>query len=105
MLIMVLSPHGEGPSFIGKLESRGPMLRLSFCGGAISIPAWRLPRSKARVRFTIIAAGLDVLTISRRIGHASAAITLHVYAHMFSDSSDIRAAQIMEATFANVRTE
>src|SRR5262249_2303026 len=29
----------------------------------------------------LIAAGLDVLTISRRIGHASPAITLNVYGH------------------------
>ena len=51
----------------------------------------------------LIAAGLDVLTISRRIGHASPAITLNVYSHMFSDT-DTRAAEIMEATFAKVRS-
>jgi integrase len=51
----------------------------------------------------LIAAGLDVLTISRRIGHASAAITLNVYSHMFSDT-DTRAAEIMEAAFAKVRS-
>ena len=52
----------------------------------------------------LIAAGLDVLTISRRIGHASAAITLGVYGHMFGNT-DARAAEIMEATFSKVRTE
>lgn len=31
----------------------------------------------------LIASGLDVLTFSRRIGHASPAITLNVYSHMF----------------------
>jgi integrase len=51
----------------------------------------------------LIAAGLDVLTISRRIGHASPAITLNVYGHLFSDT-DTRAADIMEATFAKVRS-
>jgi integrase len=50
----------------------------------------------------LIAAGLDVLTISRRIGHASPAITLNVYSHMFSNT-DTRAAEIMQATFAKVR--
>jgi integrase len=50
----------------------------------------------------LIAAGLDVLTISRRIGHASPAITLNVYSHLFSNT-DTRAAEIMEATFAKVR--
>ena len=52
----------------------------------------------------LIAAGLDVVTVSRRIGHASAAITLDVYAHMLKNT-DTRAAEIMEATFARVRTE
>jgi integrase len=50
----------------------------------------------------LIAAGLDVLTISRRIGHASPRITLEVYGHLFANT-DARAAEIMEATFAKVR--
>jgi integrase len=49
----------------------------------------------------LIAAGLDVLTISRRIGHASAAVTLDVYGHLFSNT-DARAAEIIEAAFAKV---
>lgn len=49
----------------------------------------------------LIASGLDVLAISRRIGHASAAITLGVYGHMFGNT-DARAAEIMEAAFAKV---
>jgi integrase len=52
----------------------------------------------------LIAAGLDVLTISRRIGHANPTITLTVYGHLFSNT-DARAAEIMEATFAKVRGE
>jgi integrase len=52
----------------------------------------------------LIAAGLDVLTVSRRIGHASPAITLDVYGHLFKNT-DRRAAEIMEAAFAKVRTE
>jgi integrase len=44
---------------------------------------------------TLIAAGLDVLTISRRLGHGSPAITLNVYGHLFKP--DDRAAAIMEA--------
>jgi integrase len=49
----------------------------------------------------LIAAGLDVLTISRRIGHASAAITLDVYGHQFTNT-DARAAAIIEAAFIKV---
>jgi len=52
----------------------------------------------------LIAAGLDVVTISRRIGHASPAITLRVYGHLFTNT-DARAAEIMEAAFAKVRTD
>ena len=44
----------------------------------------------------LIASGLDVLTISRRLGHGSPAITLGVYGHLFSNTDD-RAAAIMEA--------
>jgi integrase len=43
---------------------------------------------------TLIAAGLDVLSISRRLGHGSPAITLGVYGHLFKP--DDRAAAIME---------
>ena len=44
---------------------------------------------------TLIASGLDVLTISRRLGHGSPAITLGVYGHLFR--TDDRAAAIIEA--------
>ena len=50
---------------------------------------------------SLIAAGVDVLTISRRLGHASPTITLGVYGHLFSNTDD-RAAQVMEAMFARV---
>jgi integrase len=41
-----------------------------------------------------IVAGMDVITISRRLGHASAAITLAIYGHLFSVAGDGQAAQI-----------
>ena len=50
---------------------------------------------------TLIASGLDVLTISRRLGHGSPAITLGVYGHLFK--TDDRAAAIMEAALKGVR--
>jgi len=48
---------------------------------------------------TLIAAGLDVLTVSRRLGHGTPAITLTVYGHLFKP--DDRAAAIMEAALRN----
>jgi integrase len=50
---------------------------------------------------SLIAAGVDILTISRRLGHASPTITLGVYGHLFSNTDD-KAAQVMEAMFARV---
>jgi integrase len=52
----------------------------------------------------LIASGMDVLTISRRLGHGSPTITLAVYGHLFLNSDD-RAAQVMEAAFALIGTE
>jgi integrase len=44
----------------------------------------------------LIASGLDVLTISRRLGHGSPTVTLTVYGHLF-DNTDAKAAAAMEA--------
>jgi integrase len=51
----------------------------------------------------LIANGLDILTISRRLGHGSPTITLSVYGHLFPQTDD-RAAQIMEAAFTAAET-
>jgi integrase len=79
--------------------------------GAIRSPhwltqAWRKAMKRAGLKATfhslrhthastLITRGLDVLTISRRLGHGSAVITLGVYGHLFKP--DDRAAAIMEA--------
>jgi integrase len=52
----------------------------------------------------LIAAGLDVVTISRRIGHANPAVTLAVYAHVFAGGSkDAAAALAIEAAMGAKR--
>ena len=82
--------------------------------GAIRSPhwltqAWRKAMKAAGIKATfhslrhthastLIAAGLDVLTISRRLGHGSPVITLGVYGHLFRP--DDRAAAIMEKALA-----
>ena len=48
----------------------------------------------------LIGSGMDVLTISRRLGHASATVTLSVYAHMIAGGDD-RAAQIVDQMFGS----
>ena len=42
----------------------------------------------------LIADGIDVVTISRRLGHCSPAFTLRVYAHMFAPTDNAAAAAI-----------
>ena len=49
---------------------------------------------------TLIASGMDVLTVSRRLGHASAVVTLRVYGHLIAGTDD-RAAQIMDAALGS----
>lgn len=49
----------------------------------------------------LINAGMDVITISRRLGHASPNVTLGVYGHRFKNK-DGQAAQIVEAAFADI---
>ncbi|MCP4780778.1 MAG: tyrosine-type recombinase/integrase, partial [Hyphomicrobium sp.] len=42
----------------------------------------------------LIAAGVDVVTVSRRLGHSSPSITLNVYAHLFTPED--KAASVIE---------
>jgi integrase len=48
----------------------------------------------------LITSGMDILTVSRRLGHASPTITLTVYGHLLSPED--RAAEIMQSMFAKV---
>lgn len=49
----------------------------------------------------LIASGLDVVTVSRRIGHSDPTVTLKVYAHRFGNA-DERAAEAVEVALAGV---
>jgi len=49
----------------------------------------------------LIAEGMDVLAISRRLGHGSPTITLGVYGHLFGNTDD-RAADVIERAFGKV---
>jgi integrase len=50
----------------------------------------------------LIAAGIDPLTISRRLGHGTAAFTLATYGHLFADT-DAAAATALDATLGNTK--
>jgi integrase len=45
----------------------------------------------------LIGAGIDVVTISRRLGHAKPDITLRVYAHLFAKDDSAAAGAINDA--------
>jgi hypothetical protein len=45
----------------------------------------------------LIAVGLDVVTVSRRIGHSSPTVTLTVYAHLFGNTDEKAAASVETA--------
>jgi len=47
----------------------------------------------------LIAAGLDVVTVSRRVGHSNPTVTLSLYAHLFGNT-DERAAAAVETALA-----
>jgi len=49
-----------------------------------------LPSDKS----ALIAAGVDIMEVSRRLGHGSPAITLRLYGHLWSKSDDRAAAAI-----------
>ena len=59
-----------------------------------------LPQTFHALRHThvsaLIAANVDVVEISRRIGHSSPAVTLRIYAHLFK-STDTAAAAAIDA--------
>ena len=52
----------------------------------------------------LIAAGVDPLTISRRLGHGSATVTLTVYGHLMR-GTDAKAAEMVENIFGGLRTD
>jgi integrase len=52
----------------------------------------------------LIASGLDVVTVSRRIGHSNPTVTLGVYSHLFSNT-DERAAAVVETALAAALSE
>lgn len=65
----------------------------------VTLNAWRHTHASQ-----LIAAGVDVLSISRRLGHGSPSITLDVYGHLFH-SRDDHAANVFEKAFSAMLSE
>jgi integrase len=60
----------------------------------VTLHAWRHTHASQ-----LIAAGMDVVTVSRRLGHASPTITLSVCSHLFHPT-DGDAAAVFDRAFA-----
>lgn len=60
----------------------------------VSLHSWRHSHASA-----LIAAGVDVVTVSKRLGHASPTITLGVYSHLFHPT-DSDAAAVFDRAFS-----
>ena len=56
-----------------------------------------VPCATAHSRSHLIDAGIDVVKISRRLGHASVDITLRVYAHLFRKRDDKSSASTLQS--------
>jgi integrase len=65
----------------------------------VTLHAWRHTHASQ-----LIASGMDVVAISRRLGHGTPSITLNVYGHLFHASDD-RAAKVFETAFGGVLGE
>jgi integrase len=65
---------------------------------ALGLPPVMLHSLRHAHASALIAAGIDVLTISRRLGHGTPAFTLSVYGHLFSNT-DAAAARAIDAAF------
>ena len=90
---------------LGKIEPTTLVFstsRASCCARATSPRhgrAWCPVRQFHSLRHThatmLISAGVDILTISRRLGHSKAAITLDTYGHLI-EGADAAAAKAIE---------
>jgi integrase len=87
-------------SYLGTLTDRQDGLTQEWgrargaLGLKVSLHAFRHTHASA-----LIASGMDILTISRRLGHSSSTVTLALYGHLFTNTDD-RAAQIVQSAFS-----
>jgi hypothetical protein len=83
-----LSPGAVSRAWIRAMES-------------IGMPSVTLHSLRHTHASTLLNAGVDIITVSRRLGHSSPRITLDVYGHLIVGADD-RAAEIAGAAFGNI---
>jgi integrase len=93
---LVISTYDGKPFSPGALS-----LRWRRALRRLNLPSVTLHSLRHTHASALIAAGMDVLTVSRRLGHSSPSITLGVYAHKFANR-DAEAARLMDAAFGTI---
>lgn len=91
-------PTGE-PMFPENVTSEWRRLVSSLKLPKVTMHAWRHTHASQ-----LIASGMDILTVSRRLGHGSPSITLDVYSHLFKPT-DGAAAAVFETAFGKSFSE
>jgi integrase len=94
-LVFPETPDGGGPISPGAFSAEWRDVADAI--GLAGVPLHSLRHTHAS---HAIDAGVDVVTISKRLGHASPAITLKIYAHLFR-KDDGKAAEAINAALAN----
>jgi integrase len=75
-----------------------------YAMGALGLPPIGLHSLRHSHASALIAAGIDALTIAKRLGHGSPAFTLAVYGHLFADTDSAAAQAIDDALGARPQT-
>ncbi len=97
------APRDDTPVF-ATLEGEWPRLSLITNQWIDAVKTLGLPKITFHAlrhchASALIAAGLDVVTVSRRLGHSKASITLDVYSHLFTNN-DAAAVEAIDAVFS-----
>ena len=101
MAVIVVVADGSGPTItvVVQFGHREPVRRSGVrADGRLSLHSLRHGYASLR-----IAEGLDVVFVSRQLGHADPGVTLSVYAHLFARAKHALAARsALEAGYATM---
>jgi integrase len=88
-------------TFDGKPRAPDPLgKKFADAMTALGLPHVSLHTLRHTHASMLITSGMDILTISRRLGHSSAAITLGVYGHLISSKDG--AADVVEKMLGGI---
>jgi integrase len=89
------------------VERRGLHVAADAAGlNAPGLPKLQLHHLRHSFASILVSEGLDIVTVSRQLGHATPAITLGIYAHLFDQARHAdRTRKAMEESFASLFSE